>query len=102
MNELKPCPFCGGEAEVRRYQNVFSAVCCDEDCAAYNGLYRSEAEAALHWNTRAERTCYIKERLEVSNRTGVVRELVFLSCGHIAEPRSKFCKKCGAKVVEYD
>ena len=33
MDELKTCPFCGGEASIRKIDNVWYVVGCD-DCPA--------------------------------------------------------------------
>ena len=78
MPELKPCPFCGGEAKLRRYSSSYRShpttildewgVECENDCCstkrfrddifheprgeviiAHNGAF----EAAEAWNKRA-------------------------------------------------
>lgn len=52
-NELKPCPFCGGEAyAVDALEKRAHAVC--DTCHASTAYYFSEAEAIEAWNTRAE------------------------------------------------
>lgn len=55
MNELKPCPFCGGEAELipgLAYGEVngYECGCCD--CNFTCGLHDTEEESVEHWNTR--------------------------------------------------
>lgn len=72
MTELKPCPFCGGEAtleklEPRLYRplcnGVYSIACysCDLNFGYdldYGGTFETEEEAAEAWNRRAENgTC---------------------------------------------
>ena len=68
-NELKPCPFCGGEPTVDGPENHvapgvgvgYAVYCNNEDC--YLGgmdaplFYRWFSEAVAAWNARAERTC---------------------------------------------
>lgn len=58
MSNLKPCPFCGGEATIE-YDNGFDipsyALDCVSDCpfsSAYL-LYNSKEDAIKAWNTRA-------------------------------------------------
>ncbi len=53
MAELKPCPFCGGEA--RRYNgNIDSyGVVCNK-CGAKVYGYASKASATKAWNTRTK------------------------------------------------
>ena len=56
MTELKPCPFCGGEAKMHKRLNApyHAAVCKDTKCSGHNlyVLYWSEAEAIEAWNRR--------------------------------------------------
>ena len=102
MQELKPCPFCGGEANPYNYVKKYLIEC--DYCKEYgHGAYvvaRTEAEAIEAWNTRAERTCHVigeeyDDLLEYSS--------VEFSCGHYAiglPSYFAYCPKCGAKVVE--
>lgn len=59
MSELKPCPFCGGEAKayVRDYGDThYWRVSCSSDKCGVNpvtNVYHTEAEAIDAWNTRA-------------------------------------------------
>lgn len=68
MEELKPCPFCGGEAEIGyplRYRNdIFTNQATCSKCGATiygEGIAANGAttETKKKWNTRAERTCHI-------------------------------------------
>lgn len=62
---LKPCPFCGGEAETildgRWWVHCVNCTCeigfegMDENW--YYGHFETEAKAIDAWNTRAERMC---------------------------------------------
>ena len=52
MEELKPCPFCGGKAEIIGYDDgLFQAVCrgCD---GTQDNFFDSPEEAAESWNNR--------------------------------------------------
>lgn len=52
---LKPCPFCGGEAEIFEYDGNFG-VCCENAACIGNDLearYSSEYYAIKGWNRRA-------------------------------------------------
>lgn len=59
MNDLKPCPFCGGEGRVQEhifhgYANTYGVVCLD-CCAETRQFYCTMDEAVKAWNRRAER-----------------------------------------------
>ena len=57
MEELKKCPFCGGEAHVRYIavmESPYYPECMDEHCIAGDtGIgFKSEKEAIKAWNRR--------------------------------------------------
>ena len=61
--ELKPCPFCGGEAELiidnDHHGEFFQLGCKDKECLGHWAYYTESiaetpvSEAIAHWNTRA-------------------------------------------------
>ena len=59
MNEeLKPCPFCGGEAGVciddKDLENLrYGVMCLNPDCAIW-GWFEFEDEAIASWNRRVQ------------------------------------------------
>ena len=119
-SKLLPCPFCGGEAEVRKLDlgaieedcQLYGVWCIDDLHAEEHGGYQhghyidnyaTQAEAIAAWNTTAERTCHC----ETSD------EAWCFSCSACGKsfPRNElrlahnhgeinFCPNCGAKVVE--
>jgi Lar family restriction alleviation protein len=52
---LKPCPFCGGEAEERNASNLVFIVRC-RTCKATTDRERCAIDACYAWNTRAKET----------------------------------------------
>jgi hypothetical protein len=68
--ELKPCPFCGGEAKLwhrRRQETKYTIGCLNSDCFVwipadvhlsklhnYAPCFRYLADAVNSWNTRVE------------------------------------------------
>ena len=95
MNELKPCPVCGGKGIVQAidfYPDYSDPpiwwVAC-ETCGAHTDEFEgeTEAEAVEAWNTRAERTCRYDD--------GWCSE-----CEHFLHIGFNWCPWCGAKVVK--
>lgn len=93
MSELKPCPFCGGEAKFHIYGRSCNVVCLR--CQIGTRLeHIDEYEVAVEaWNTRTERTCHDE-----------TKPRDFFTCSECHTPIGKwvpvYCPKCGAKVVE--
>jgi len=76
MNKLKPCPFCGGEAEiagVEKYLDSFAkepySVICKCGCAFLH-IASDEKDAIDIWNRRAESEAYELDGFEVMNADG--------------------------------
>lgn len=114
MIELKPCPFCGGEASVigKPHEAKFCVGCGDDSCLGFSGLgwlYDTEDEAHAAWNRREERTC---RNVEPENEENNWNELGFFTCSecgstskldwawHKDVDEYRYCPHCGAKVVE--
>lgn len=117
--ELKPCPFCGGEAYLRDFGAGFHRVCCwNRDCAmTCETPMRTSAEKAItDWNTRAERTC--KNANEEWEKTSFAHAATSFCCSECGahyvdcesyyaalagadeeQIRTNYCPNCGAKVV---
>ena len=85
-NELKPCPFCGGKAELKN--DLQDRVVCT-DCRANGPYFLTSNDAIEAWNTRAERTC--KNRGSYKGCS---------ECGWYLNDNDRYCGGCGAKVVE--
>lgn len=124
--ELKPCPFCGGEAVIAQSDaGCWSVVCkrcntgifrprCNPD--EWNA-YATEAEAIEAWNRRAERTCHTVSMdcfgNPPFNTSGFNGNSTACGCSECGAPWStmgifrgnqlshnfRACPICGAKVV---
>ena len=108
MSELKPCPFCGGKAEILTAESMhggylFGIMC--NDCRSRGDVYETEAEAIAAWNTRAERTCRMTDRGECSECGAyIVRAWTEVhdfngDMKRIDLRSHNYCPNCGAKVV---
>lgn len=57
--KLKPCPFCGGKAEIRRvgdYKNYFVCLCskCGKTPISYSEASLTLQEVIKKWNKRVQ------------------------------------------------
>lgn len=127
MPELKPCPFCGGEAySITQFTGSFDelvahhSVSC-HGCGVVAFHEETEAEAIDAWNTRAyyeaeldalpmteenmreygwvrERTCHAEENSDASYGDCM---FVCSECGADLDNEEfpNYCPQCGAKVV---
>lgn len=115
MSELKQCPFCGGEAELRFFNNgpSFSYRVECLNCTAMVGRRFEEystnrtfwfgikQEAIDAWNTRAERTC----EMIPNGETDFAATLKCSVCGNvesvyaISADEFNYCPNCGARVT---
>lgn len=73
MSELKPCPFCGGAATLRRgpYGDVFYVICNNENCyaTASTRIMTTEKDAIEIWNYRPrEMNAYLRGVLRLPYR----------------------------------
>lgn len=112
--KLRPCPFCGAEAElVRNSSGIYFARCTNRQCAAKTRLYHeNENGARLAWNRCAERTCRPVVADDGAGAWGVYcSECGYRFAGphgkrevseHMAARRDimpRYCPYCGARVV---
>lgn len=118
-NELKPCPFCGGEAML--FDAVGEMWACCKTCLASSRMHSDPIKAAAAWNARAERTCRFsleedREMLAEKAACGpgefVTQDMPDLlwTCSACGEQYRngldalpgwlKHCPSCGAKVTD--
>ena len=95
-DELKPCPFCGGETVETEPKNgsPFWKIRCKRCWASMGGTHRKMNRD--DWNARHERTCYkVPGKMHYGERRPKCSE-----CGYgLGDDRWAYCPKCGAKVV---
>lgn len=60
MSDLKPCPFCGGEAHIKEVvsacEMLYTVGCSDSECMGYETwlLKPTKEEAIAAWNRRSD------------------------------------------------
>lgn len=117
-DELKPCPFCGGEAMLFDAVGEMWASC--KTCLASSRMHSDPIKAAAAWNARAECTCRFsleedREMLTEKAACGpgefVTQDMPDLlwTCSACGEQYKngldalpgwlRHCPNCGAKVV---
>lgn len=101
--EMKLCPFCGGEAIYGKSEasGRVRAVCVD--CLASTDWLAGTDEAAAAWNSRAERTCRVESSHEVEGDGCYTYFEYELSCGDLFTWWDScppvFCPYCGCGVI---
>jgi len=101
MSELKPCPFCGGEA-ITIQEHGWWVVCTDcsaevgfegmSDTSGCYGSYQTEAEAIAAWNTRSDTATLYEDGFYLHGRKFVPER----TC-HDIKPQLPYfkCDVCG-------
>lgn len=107
-NELKPCPFCGGDNKHRDDCYITMII----EYAEHKQFLEQDDEKKLEkaWNTRVEKTCEMPmvfeddEGNELDSSAAYFRYYRCSNCGEIMEHYKhehwSYCPNCGAKVVE--
>ena len=72
--ELKPCPFCGGEAKL--VEKVYSWVSCPK-CAVHTFSTPNKSEAIAAWNRRSQRASRDDIRLALDNIGAAISRIGF-------------------------
>lgn len=110
IEELRACPFCGGEAKMSKYKSFYMVEC--STCGATIGhsinlnddpdTLNTRDEVMEAWNLRdvepkPERTCRNAYEYKPEDRGF---KFVCTECGYDFPGPSNFCSYCGAKVVD--
>lgn len=100
--ELKPCPFCGGQGDYYYIMTMRKHWIGCSNCNCATDGYDTEEEAIEAWNTRAERTCNATYPNDSDYRTVPIprcsecrRPIIEYEDGGLAN----YCHYCGAKVI---
>ena len=87
MNELKPCPCCGGRAISFQLEPKRHKICC-RLCGLQTEWFTTDTEAAEAWNRRP--TTELKELDDIP---------VTACCGIGPITNEKYCPNCGKEII---
>ena len=59
MSELKPCPYCGGDAEVYETIKGYTVMCSNGECVELQTSDWTMSKAVSLWNTRTPQSEWI-------------------------------------------
>lgn len=100
--KLKPCPFCGGEADVHYFAHDDSectVMCSNPNCRvsvnarSCGSMTTAYNRARKLWNRRADRT-YHPERIGTAYHSA----LMCSACKHPLGEVTVYCPHCGARL----
>lgn len=118
MDELKPCPFCGGRAAIIDLQTIDGSRCKAVECRRCGAMMpgvcqRNSDDVSSDWNARWVRTCQMLNddwddsfgEYKHLYECGICSESTALLCcinenGDTEWVKPKFCGNCGAEVDE--
>ena len=102
MNELKPCPFCGGEASKRLFYKGKYRVHCNV-CDAHSGdVCDTEAEAIAAWNTRVDYHGYEQAAIEAWESIKAWNSRAERTCHNVSTTNNFRCSECDAADLDFD
>lgn len=84
MSELKPCPFCGGEARLSHAGAKHIIFCPNCVRLPADGGYINQEQAIAAWNNRPDGWISVEDKLPTVNKYGDVYVLVHMDEGFIA------------------
>lgn len=101
--QLRPCPFCGGEANIYQMHFWGTTYTCEcSDCGIETKPMDTEAEAIEAWNRRVatDKNVGDKERMAKVVCNGTTMGLSFCcgNCGKPVHSEGKYCHHCGVKL----
>lgn len=88
-DDLKPCPFCGGEAFFREIFEYGVKVVC-KNCWNESKIYHDEIDAIIAWNSRIEPT-FTSDELDAIRRIFDER---YPRCRELPEIEQSIIDKC--------
>jgi len=112
-DELKPCPFCGGEGCIQRhefvgYTDTFGIVCLDCGCETRQ-FYDTKKDVIKLWNRRADDAPIANRPQGEWEDTGKdpshSHPLTAIwyrcsECGYGTNTKTNYCPECGAKMKQ--